>query len=173
MITVLRLNHRLKRDARLTTHCCMASRAFGAKEIIYTGEKDEKLEGTVNDIANRWGGKFSIRYEKNYRAVLREFKKKGFFICHLTMFGIPIQNKIKEIRKKKKILIVVGGEKVRGDVYQMADMNIGITNQPHSEVAALSIFLHEYFQGKELGKKFARAKIKIVPMERGKKVVKS
>ena len=171
MLSVLRLNHRRKRDARLTTHCCLVARAFGCNEIIYTGDEDKKLENTINDITGRWGGRFFIRYEKNYRKILKEFNRKNFLICHLTMYGIPVQNKIRRIRKHKKILIVIGGEKVRGDVYQMADMNVSVTNQPHSEVAAMSIFLHEYFQSKELNKKFSKAEMKIVPQERGKKIL--
>lgn len=42
MIAVLRLGHRKKRDARVTTHVCLAARAFGASKIILSGEKDEK-----------------------------------------------------------------------------------------------------------------------------------
>ena len=67
--------------------------------------------------------------------------------------------------------MIVGSEKVPAEVYQLADYNIGITNQPHSEIAALSVFLHEYFKGKEFGKKFKKSQIKIVPQERGKKVL--
>ena len=40
-----------------------------------------------------------------------------------------------------------------------------------SKEGALAIFLHEYFQGKELEKKFKGAKISIKPNARGKTVV--
>ena len=56
------------------------------------------------------------------------------------------------------------------EIYALADSNIAVSSQPHSEVAALAVFLHEYFDGKELEKKFKNAKIRVVPQERGKKV---
>ncbi|MEM7819360.1 MAG: tRNA (cytidine(56)-2'-O)-methyltransferase [Candidatus Aenigmatarchaeota archaeon] len=172
MIIVLRLGHRLGRDERISTHCGLVARALGADAIIYTGDLDKNMINGLKETTERWGGEFKIFYEKNFRKVIENYKNKNFFIVHLTMYGIPIQNKINEIRKKKKILVIIGSEKVPGDIYQIADMNIAITNQPHSEVAALSIFLHEYFKGNELNKKINKAKIKIVPQEKGKKVIK-
>jgi len=62
-------------------------------------------------------------------------------------------------------------QKVPTEVYQLADYNIGVTSQPHSEVAALAIFLHEYAEGKELEKEFGDAKIRIIPQAKTKKVV--
>ena len=32
-VNVLRLDHRLKRDTRITTHVCLTARAFGASKI--------------------------------------------------------------------------------------------------------------------------------------------
>ena len=87
------------------------------------------------------------------------------------MYGLPVQTVIKKVRKRRNVLVVIGAEKVPGEVYRLADYNIAVTNQPHSEVAALAVVLHEYFKGKELGKKFAKAKLKIIPQERGKKVI--
>jgi tRNA (cytidine56-2'-O)-methyltransferase len=168
MITVLRLGHRLQRDERLSTHCGLISRAFGASKIIYTGEYDKKLIESVNAVAQRWGGPFSATYADNFRKVLKSYKKKAK-IVHLTMYGMPLQKKIREIRKKRNLLVVIGSEKVPGEVYHMADYNIGVTSQPHSEAAALAVFLHEYSRGKE--KRFTKAKLKIIPQERGKKVI--
>ena len=82
-----------------------------------------------------------------------------------------LHDEIEEIRKKtskKNVLIIVGGEKVPGEIYEEVDYNIAITNQPHSEVAALGIFLHEYFHGKY--RKFKDAKNKIIPQKHGKKL---
>jgi tRNA (cytidine56-2'-O)-methyltransferase len=53
----------------------------------------------------------------------------------------------------------------------MSDFNMSIGNQPHSECAALAIFLDRFFEGKELVKEFKKAKIKVVPQERGKKTI--
>jgi len=166
MITVLRLGHRKKRDARLSTHCGLAARALGADAIVYSGEKDEKLLSSVKNVGKRWGGRFKASYEPNWRKVIRSFKGAR---VHLTMYGMPVQKKIEEIRKKKSVLVIVGGEKVPGEVYKMVDYNVAVTNQPHSEVAALAVFLHEYHSGKELSKKF-HGKLDIVPQEFGKRI---
>jgi len=165
------LGHRLGRDDRISTHCGLAARALGADSIIYSGEKDEKMMDSVKDVAERFGGKFSVNYEENFRKIIKDYKKKRFAAVHLTVYGLPIKKQIRKIKTNRKILLIIGGEKVPPDVYQLADYNISVSNQPHSEVAALAVFLHEYFKGKELEKKFSKAKIKIVPQERGKNVL--
>ena len=190
MIVILRLGHRIGRDARISTHCGLVARALGAKKIVYTGEKDEQLLGSIKQVAKNWGGGFSAEYAENYRKIISSYKKKKFLIVHSTMYGIPLQKRIAKIRKSKNMMFIIGGEKVPSDVYQLADMNIAIANQQHSEIAALAIFMHEYFKGKELDNtqqagynkntqqagynknKFPKAKLRIVPMERGKRVLK-
>ena len=169
MISILRLGHRIGRDARLSTHCGLAARALGADEITYSGEEDKELIESVKDTAKRWGGSFCVRYANNWQSVIKNYKKKKFCAVHLTMYGMPLQKKISTLRKKKNILLIVGSGKVPGEVYGLADFNIAVTSQPHSEVAAMSIFLHEYFRGRELDKRFGNAKIRIKPQERGKK----
>lgn len=171
MITVLRLSHRRVRDARATTHVFLAARALGADEAILSGEEDEHIMKSVSSLSARWGGNFKIRYEEKGSKIIKKFK--GLKV-HLTMYGMPVQEKISEIKtaaKGKNLLIIVGGEKVPGEIYHAADYNIAVTGQPHSEVAALAIFLHEFFEGKELEKKFSRAKLTVVPQECGKKVL--
>jgi tRNA (cytidine56-2'-O)-methyltransferase len=167
MLTVLRMNHRRFRDNRLTTHCGLASRALGADGIILSGEKDAKLEESIKKVVDNWGGDFSVSYEKDWKKVMKSWSGVS---VHLTMYGLPIQEKIEEIRKHKDVLLIIGSEKVQADAYQLATYNIAVTSQPHSEVAALSIFLHEYFRGKELDKQF-KGKINVVPQERGKKTL--
>lgn len=172
MIIVLRLGHRKLRDARLSTHCGLISRALGAREIIYSGEEDSQLVDSIKKATERWGGSFKVSYERNWRNVIRKFRSRKFAIVHLTMFGMPIQKKISGIRKSRNVLAIIGSEKVPGEVYGLADFNVAVTNQPQSEAAALAIFLHEYFRGKELDIKFPKAKIRIIPHERGKKTQK-
>lgn len=166
MIIVLRLGHRKERDARISTHCGLVARALGADAIVYSGEKDEKMMNSIRKVVKKWGGKFSVSYESNWKNTIR--KHKSFSIVHLTMYGLPVQKEIGKIRKRRDILVVIGGEKVPFDVYNKAHWNISVTNQPHSEVAGLAIFLDKYFSGKELDKKFAKAKIQLVPQEKGK-----
>ena len=165
MITVLRLGHRVARDKRISTHLGLAARAFGADKIIYSGERDESLLESIQSVTERWGGSFKAEYKKNWKKVIDEFKGE---ICHLTMYGLPIDEQIPKIRKKN-LLVVVGGEKVPGEVYELATYNISISSQPHSEVSALAVFLDRFFKGKELSKKF-HGKMKIIPSKRWKKV---
>jgi len=173
MIEVLRLGHRINRDTRITTHVCLVSRAFGAKKITLSGERDDDVLASVGKLVSNWGGSFGIGYEENWLEKIEEFKKKKGIVVHLTMYGEPVQKQITKIRKmKKNIMVVVGAGKVPTIVYQLSDFNIAVTNQPHSEVAALAIFLHEFFEGKELDKTF-KGKLMIVPKKMGKCVVSS
>ncbi|MBI5228184.1 tRNA (cytidine(56)-2'-O)-methyltransferase [Candidatus Micrarchaeota archaeon] len=182
-ITILRLGHRLPRDERISTHVALVARAFGASSFVYSGQIDHGLEESIERICESWGGSvngslFSVCYEKNPLSVIKKFKKSGFVILHLTMYGVSITSaleKIKISKEKEKLLIIVGSEKVPGEVYQLADYNISITNQPHSEVAALAIALDRIQEGKELSEKGFdfKGKIKIVPTEKGKKIVEN
>jgi tRNA (cytidine56-2'-O)-methyltransferase len=170
-VWVLRLGHRRVRDQRITSHCALVARAFGADGITYSGEKDENLEESIRKVVKKWGGPFEINYEKNWRKLIGKWNGKR---VHLSMYGVSLQNKIDEIKKcKKNLLIIVGSEKVPFTVYELSDWNVSVTNQPHSEVAALAIFLDRIFEGKELKKEFKNAKIKIIPQEKGKKVISS
>jgi len=167
-IVLLRLGHRIFRDQRMTTHCALTARAFGCEKMIYSGEKDAEMEKSVSDVASRWGGKFEVEYEKNWKKVVSSFKGKKVL---LTMYGINLPDIIKKIRQEKDLLVIVGSEKVPADVYAMIDYQVAVTLQPHSEVAALAVFLDWYFEGKEMHKEFEDAKIKIIPQEKGKKTV--
>ena len=168
-ITVLRLGHRPGRDVRMTTHCALVARALGAGGLIYSGERDSGIEDSVKKVVKRWGGSFKIRYEKNWKGVLARWKGTK---AHLTVYGLPAQKQIAKIRKHRKLLVIVGGEKVPGEVYNMVDYNIAVSSQPHSEIGALAIFLHEYFRGGELDRRFPGARLRVIPQERGKKTVK-
>jgi tRNA (cytidine56-2'-O)-methyltransferase len=168
MIVVLRLNHRRERDKRASTHVCLTSRAFGASKIVYSGDKDESLESSVKKVVESWGGDFSISYEKDYSKTIKRFKNDKFTIVHLTMYGLPLQDEINSIKSFKDVLVVVGGEKVPSSVYRLADYNISVTSQPHSEIAALTLFLDKYYNSKELTLEFKDAKLKIKPNPKGK-----
>ncbi len=172
-IEILRLSHRIHRDIRISSHIALTCRAFNCNKMFYSGQKDSSLENTLIEINKKFGSNFTIEYTKNPEKLVEEKKEDNFAIVHLTVYGIPIKNKIKEIRKHKKILIIIGSEHVSGVYYKISHHNISITNQPISELSALTIFLHEYFQSKELETEFKNAKLKIIPSERGKKVIKN
>ena len=176
-IIVLRLGHRISRDKRVTTHVALVARAYGADEIIITGDRDDGLIERIRKVVETWGGDFSARFEENWRKVIRRFKEGGNgVVIHLTMYGINLPDIIGEIRDLWKsgrdLMIIVGGEKVPGEVYGLADYNIAITNQPHSEIAALATFLDWLQEGREFELEFPNAKLKIIPNPRGKTVLR-
>uniref|UniRef100_A0A7J2TFW5 tRNA (cytidine(56)-2'-O)-methyltransferase n=1 Tax=Archaeoglobus fulgidus TaxID=2234 RepID=A0A7J2TFW5_ARCFL len=165
-IYVLRLGHRIGRDKRISTHVALTARAFGA-EGIYFDKFDEHVFKSVRKVVETWGGNFFIEATE-WRKLLRNFD--GLKV-HLTMYGIPLPEKIEEIKRADKVLVVVGAEKVPREVYKLCDLNISIGLQPHSEVAALAVFLDRVLN-KVFSMEFENAKMKIVPSERGKKVLK-
>jgi len=172
MIEILRLNHRIGRDPRVSTHLFLTARAFGAFYGYYSGDSDSGLEESINKIVKKFGGDFGIKHIKNPIKFIKDKKNDGFKIVHLTVYGLPIQEKIEELRKNKNLLIVVGGEKVEPIFYEISDYNISITNQPHSEVSSLCYTLDYYFERKELTNEFKNSEVKIVGKEKGKMVVK-
>ncbi|HEX9908166.1 MAG TPA: tRNA (cytidine(56)-2'-O)-methyltransferase [Thermoplasmata archaeon] len=165
MIVVLRLGHRPARDQRVTTHVALTARALGADEVWVSSE-DPDLEKSVRGVVERFGGRFKIRTGVNWRKAIRGWKGE---VVHLTMYGESMSQALPTIRSKK-LMIVVGAEKVPREVYDLADRNISVGNQPHSEVAALAIFLDRFTGGKALGKDF-RGRLRIAPNPRGKTVV--
>lgn len=170
-INVLRLDHRIGRDTRITTHVCLTSRAFGASKIYLAGQEDTKLMKNVEDIVERWGGDFKVEYIKNFMSLILKWREDGGKIVHLTMYGSQAIEKIDEIRESNKdILIIVGGPKVPTEVYDNADWNISITNQPHSEVSSLGVFQHLLMDGKEFDLEFEKPVFEVIPSEYGKKV---
>ena len=154
MIGVLRYGHRLKRDARITTHVALVARAFGA-DCIFIDARDKKLEKVIEDVVARFGGKFEIKTGINCKNFIKKWKKNGY-VVHLTMYGKKLDEAMEEIEKKKDLLLVVGSKKVPPYFYELADINVSIGNQPHSEVAALAIFLDRLMERKWMEKKFEK-----------------
>ena len=169
IVHVLRIGHRLVRDDRVTTHAALVSRAFGAERIYMTGI-DQSVADTVTSIGKRWGGKFEVEVIEDWKKVAKQWKKDGGTIAHLTMYGVNVDKAIRPLRLKKRVLVIIGSEKVPREAYDLADYNISVGNQPHSEIAALAILLDRIFRGRQLGAKFAGGRLEIVPSEKGKTV---
>ncbi|MFD1512081.1 tRNA (cytidine(56)-2'-O)-methyltransferase [Halomarina rubra] len=169
-VWVLRLGHRPGRDNRMTTHVGLTARALGADRVLLAGDAT-KSRDTIEDITDRFGGPFTVEQTDEPNRVVREFPGT---VVHLTMYGLPVQDveaEIREAHADEAVLVVVGAEKVTFDVYEAADYNVGVTNQPHSEVAGLAVFLDRLFDGRELDREWTDADRRVVPMATGKKVV--
>ncbi len=87
------------------------------------------------------------------------------------MYGEKIDDVAKKVRKNKNILIVVGAQKVPRTIYEKADYNISVGNQPHSEISALAILLDRLHKGTQFDMKFDNSVRRIVPTKKGKKVI--
>jgi tRNA (cytidine56-2'-O)-methyltransferase len=168
-VAVLRIGHRLVRDDRVTTHAALVSRAFGAEKIYMTGI-DQSVKDTVASVGRRWGGDFEVEIVDGWKEVACSWKRDGGKIVHLTMYGVNVDDVIDRVRKDDRILVVIGAEKVPREVHDMADYNIAVGSQPHSEIAALAIFLDRLYCGRQLKKEFAGGRMRVVPTEKGKKV---
>ena len=169
-IRVLRVGQRYVRDDRTFTHLCLVSRALGA-ESIYLEDAEKDLLETVEGVNKTWGGEFRVILGMPWKKVIRDAKDEGRRVVHLTMYGLPLSEKAQDLRGLDSVLIVVGGPKVPGWVYHEADYNIAVTSQPHSEIAALAITLHEMQGGEELKRSFGKSRLRILPAARGKRVV--
>ena len=169
-IEVLRIGQRLVRDDRVTTHVALVSRAFGASKIIMQ-EVNPDIKNTISEVNRIWGGNFEVEIIENWKKILKSKKNESFKIVHLTMYGESINSVLDEVRKEKKILVVVGAEKVPREVYDVADYNVAIGNQPHSEISALAVLLDRVSEGRQFLKKHADAQREIVPTKKGKKVL--
>lgn len=174
IIEILRLSHRLPRDCRISTHCALVSRAFGASKMYYSGMHDNSLEESVVKIVGKFGGPFAIEYVAKDEKLVIQKKKEGFIIVHLTVYGLDFNEECKKIKKEAgkdgKILIVIGGEKVEPFFYNESDYNIAVGHQPHSEVAALALVLNLINDGEK--KEFSNSQIKIEGCKKGKIIKK-
>ncbi len=174
-IFVLRWGHRPQRDVRLTTHVALTARALCASGFILSDTQDLHIQETVTKIMKAWGGTFHFEMGTSWKRAVREWKAKGGIVVHLTAYGENIQSSdvMDRIRSvNKDVMLLVGSQKVPGEFYsnEVSDFNVAVGNQPHSECSSLAIFLDRYFGGKELAHSFEKAKIEIVPKERGKEI---
>jgi tRNA (cytidine56-2'-O)-methyltransferase len=174
-VVVLRLGHRPGRDDRMTTHVALTARALGADRAILVGEATQARE-TAADITDRFGGPFDVTVTDSWRPTLRDWDG---MVVHLTMYGEPVESVTDDIRERfagdnggdgdgDSLLLVVGAGKVDFEVYDHADWNVGVTNQPHSEVAALAVFLDRLFEGRELNKEWVDPERRVIPQAAGK-----
>lgn len=168
MIAVLRIGHRPQRDMRVTTHVGLTARALGA-DGMYIAADDSGVVRSIRDVADRFGGKFFVEDKTGWNSCIKKWKKDGGCVVHLTMFGLNLPDIEQEIRTKEKILVIVGAEKVPGDIYQLADYNVAVTNQPHSEIAGLAVFL-DHIAPSALHREFPGAKVRVFPNACGKTV---
>jgi tRNA (cytidine56-2'-O)-methyltransferase len=151
----------------VTTHVGLTARALGARSF-FLAANDPGVVASIRDVVDRWGGDFEAENDVRWRRCVSDWKAAGGSVVHLTMYGLNLPGVIGEIRERDRVLVVVGAEKVPGEVYGLADFNVAVTNQPHSEIAGLAVFLDWLFEGRELGATFPGARIRVIPSAHGK-----
>lgn len=172
-IIILRLGHRIQRDQRITTHVALTARALGAEGMLLDSE-DRGIEKSIEEASVSWGGSFYVRRIASWKSEIKNWKEAGGKVLHLTMYGINLPDAIQEIvTATDRLMIVVGAEKVPPELYELADWNVAVGDQPHSEVAALAIALDrlQMARGKDaLRTQFTGGELEIIPKRRGKEV---
>lgn len=172
-IVILRIGHRVQRDQRITTHVALTARTLGAEGMLLDSD-DSGIEKSINEVTQRWGGTFYVRRITNWKNEIRNWKENGGKVLHLTMYGVNLPDVINEVITEN-LLIIVGAEKVPPELYGLADWNVAVGNQPHSEVAALALVLDRLASSsgiEPLKTQFSGGEVEIVPKSRGKEVRK-
>ncbi len=165
----MRMGHRFFRDSRVTTHVCLTARALGASGVMIADRLDKEVEATVRDVVKRFGGQFEVTSGVTWKQAIREWRQAGGKVVHLTAYGLPLPKLIDELQREPgDLMVVVGSEKVPGEVFRLADWNVSVTNQPMSEVAALAVFLDWVGEHRGFGLEHGDAETVIVPSARGK-----
>ncbi|MEE9563559.1 MAG: tRNA (cytidine(56)-2'-O)-methyltransferase [Nitrosopumilaceae archaeon] len=170
VIEILRIGQRLVRDDRVTTHVALVARAFGASKI-YMNEVNPEIKDTLDKVNKTWGGDFEISFIDDWKELVKRRKNDSARIVHLTMYGEDINDVESRLEKEQDLLIVIGAEKVPREMFDLADYNVAIGSQPHSEISALAVLLDRILKGKKFSTSFDEAQRKIIPTKQGKNVV--
>tara|TARA_B110000444_G_scaffold234065_1_gene244079 strand:- start:24932 stop:25468 length:537 start_codon:yes stop_codon:yes gene_type:complete len=168
-VDVLRLGYRRGRDPRITTHLALVARALGADGFLLAGDDDQEMFDNLNSVSTRFGGELDTEHVSGL-GHLKKHVENGGVAVHLTMYGEPFRQAIPKIRRDRPLIIVVGGAKVPGDVYKICQHNVAVGNQPHSEVAALALFMDAWFGESGSERSFKDARLVIEGVNGGKLV---
>ena len=133
---------------------------------MYLHPPDPELAARVAEVVADWGGGFEVVGAPEWRAVVRAANGP---VLHLTMYGRPLDRVLPRLTGAREVLVVVGGAKVPSELYRLADANVAVGHQPHSEVAALAIVLDRLLGVPGPGR-WDGARLSVVPRVRGKKV---
>ena len=168
-VDVLRLGYRRGRDPRITTHLALVARALGSDGFLLAGDDDQEMFDNLNSVSERFGGELDTEHVSGL-GHLKKHVDNGGVAVHLTMYGEPFRQAIPKIRRDRPLIIVVGGAKVPGDVYKICQHNVAVGNQPHSEVAALALFMDAWFGESGSERSFKDARLVIEGVNGGKLV---
>ncbi len=152
---------------------CMVARAFGASSITFSPddkESSKRLERACKALRRDWGGVFAVSSTNNWKGFMKD--KKNYLKVYLTRYGIPVKKLGYQIRTYKNVLVVVSIKESVKQLYKAADFNMSITTQPHSCASAIAVFLHSFYDGRELAMHFENARYRITPDDHGIRIQK-
>ncbi|MCL5429977.1 MAG: hypothetical protein M1504_00700 [Candidatus Marsarchaeota archaeon] len=149
---------------------CTAARAFGASNVTFSSKKNSKLIRHFGTMNKKWGGTFSVSFTNDWKKFIDDHR--NYKVVYLTRYGVPINKVSYSIKTYKNILVVVSISDAMKQVMQISDFNVGITTQPHCAASAIAVFLHHFYEGRELAMHFENAQLKVVPDERSVHVEK-
>lgn len=127
---------------------------------------DPGIAATIENVVRGWGGDFEVVAVEEWKKVVRSFDGA---VVHLTMYGLPLAEVVPRLRRRSRVLFVVGGAKVPPDLYRLATYNVAVGHQPHSEVAALAVAL-ERLLGVPGPGPWPGSRRAVVPSARGKRM---
>src|SRR5437667_12742836 len=100
------------------------------------------MEYTIRDVTNRYGEPFEVQSGKPWKHAVRDWRAMGGRIVHLTAYGLPLPKKLSEIQDADAdLLVIVGSEKMPGEIFRIADCTISVTNQPMNAGTTTARFL--------------------------------
>jgi tRNA (cytidine56-2'-O)-methyltransferase len=134
-------------------------------------EVNPEIKDTLDKVNKTWGGDFEISFIDDWKELVKRRKNDSARIVHLTMYGENINDVESRLEKEQDLLIVIGAEKVPREMFDLADYNVAIGSQPHSEISALAVLLDRILKGKKFSTSFDEAQRKIIPTKQGKNVV--
>jgi tRNA (cytidine56-2'-O)-methyltransferase len=149
---------------------CLTARALGASEMIFTTKRDARLVRYISALERKWGGKFRVDFVKDYRTALKN--SMNYKKVYLTRYGVPLHKLTYMLNTYKNIMLIVSPISTSPKLHNLADFNVSVTDQPHCSSAAIAVFLHEFYRGRELAVHFENAKYKVLPKEHGVSVEK-
>ena len=145
---------------------CLTARALGASEMIFASKRDAKIIRYMSSLEKEWGGKFKISFVKSYKVALDNAVKSKK--VYLTRYGMPLSKLTYILNTYKNIMLMVSSVKASSKIlHNIADFNVSVTDQPHCASAAIAVFLHNFYRGRELAMHFENAKYKVIPREHG------
>lgn len=139
---------------------CMTARALGASDITFTCRKSPKLVDEVRKLNWKWGGKFDVHFTDNYRKHL-DSVGKNYKLVYLTRFGTPLSKISYPIKTYKNLVLIITEREGIETIQKLADFNVSVSSQPHASISALAIFLHTFYNGRELAIRFGHPHYRI------------